>query len=85
MILKSTGSKFSAKIMRGNYIFCCSSRINFNPTRHLNTQIKQTKRKFFENISHKLSNKIFNPKKFWSLLNILLNCKKNTFRTSNLP
>ena len=56
MTLKSTGSKFSAKIMRGNYIFCCSSRINFNPTRHLNTQIKQTKRKFFENISHKLSN-----------------------------
>ena len=36
MFLKSTGSKFSAKIIGGNYVFCCSSHISFNPTSHLN-------------------------------------------------
>ena len=35
MFLKSTGFKFFAKIMGGNYVFCCSSHISFNPTSHL--------------------------------------------------
>ena len=42
----------------------------------LNTKIEQAKRKHFENISHKLSNKNLNPKKYWSLLKIILNGKK---------
>ena len=42
----------------------------------LNTIIEQAKRKYFENISHKLSNKNLNPKKYWSLLKIILNGKK---------
>ena len=42
----------------------------------LNTKIKQAKRKYFENISHKLSNKNLNSKKYWSLLKIILNGKK---------
>ena len=42
----------------------------------LNTKIEQAKRKYFENISHKLSNKNLNPKKYWSLLKIILNGKK---------
>ena len=42
----------------------------------LNTKIEQTKRKYFENISHKLSNKNLNPKKYWLLLKIILNSKK---------
>ena len=36
MFLKSTGFNFFAKTMRGNYVFCCSSYISFNPTSHLN-------------------------------------------------
>ena len=36
MFLKSTDFKFSAKIIGGNYVFCCSSHISFNPTSHLN-------------------------------------------------
>ena len=39
MFLKSTGFKFFAKIMGGNYVFCCSSHISFNPTSHLNLQV----------------------------------------------
>ena len=35
MTLKSTGFKLFAKIMGGNYVFYCSSRISFNPTSHL--------------------------------------------------
>ena len=31
----------------------------------LNTKIEQAKRKYFENISHKLSNKNLNPKKYF--------------------
>ena len=42
----------------------------------LNTKIEQAKRKYFENISHKLSNKNLNPKTYWSLLKIILNDKK---------
>ena len=42
----------------------------------LNTIIEQTKSKYFENISHNLSNKNLNPKKYWSLLKIILNGKK---------
>ena len=42
----------------------------------LNTKIEQAKRKYFENISHKLSNKNLNPKKYWLLLKIILNGKK---------
>ena len=42
----------------------------------LNTKIEQAKRKYFENISHKLSNKNLKPKKYWSLLKIILNGKK---------
>ena len=36
MTLKSTGFNFFAKIIGGNYFFCCSSHIIFNPTSHLN-------------------------------------------------
>ena len=42
----------------------------------LNTKIEQAKTKYFENISHKLSNKNLNPKKYWSLLKIILNGKR---------
>ena len=42
----------------------------------LNTKIKQAKRKYFESVSHKLSTKNLNPKKYWSLLKIILNGKK---------
>ena len=42
----------------------------------LHTKIEQVKRKYFENISLKLSNKNLNPKKYWSLLKIILNAKK---------
>ena len=42
----------------------------------IHTQIEQAKRKHFENISHKLSNKNLNPKTYWSLLKIILNDKK---------
>ena len=42
----------------------------------LNTKIEQAKRKYFENISHKLSNKNLNSKKYWSFLKIILNGKK---------
>ena len=34
MSLKNTGFKFFAKTMGGNYVFCCSSQISFNPTSH---------------------------------------------------
>ena len=47
----------------------------------LNTEIEQAKRKYFENISHKLSNKNFNHKKSRPLRKIILNGK----HTSNLP
>ena len=42
----------------------------------LNTKIEQAKRKYFEKISHMLSNKNLNPKKYWSLQKIILNGKK---------
>ena len=42
----------------------------------LHAKIQQAKRKYFENISHKLSSKTLNPKKYWSLLKILLDGKK---------
>ena len=42
----------------------------------LNTKIERAKRKYFENISHKLRNKNLNPKKYWLLLKIILNGKK---------
>ena len=32
MFLTSTGFNFFAKIMGGNYVFCCSVHISFNPT-----------------------------------------------------
>ena len=35
MFLKSTDFNFFVKIMGGNYVFCCSSHISFNPTSHL--------------------------------------------------
>ena len=38
MTLQSIGFKFFAKIMKGSYVFCCSSCISFNPTSHLNLQ-----------------------------------------------
>ena len=41
-----------------------------------NTKIEQAKRKYFENISHKLLNKNLNSKKYWSLLKIILNVKE---------
>ena len=40
------------------------------------TKIKQAERKYFQNISLKLSNKNVSPKKYWSLLKIILNGKK---------
>ena len=42
----------------------------------LHTKTEQAKRRYFENVSHKLSNKTLNPKKYWSLLKIILNGKK---------
>ena len=42
----------------------------------LHTKIEQAKRKYFEIIFHKLSNKNLNPKNYWSLLKIILNGKK---------
>ena len=42
----------------------------------LNTKIEQAKRKYFENISHKILNKNLNSKKYWSLLKIILNGKE---------
>ena len=42
----------------------------------LNIKIEQAKGKYFENISHKLTNKNLNPKKYWSLLKIILNGRK---------
>ena len=42
----------------------------------LHTKIDQAKRKYFENISHKLSNKNLNLKKYWSLLKIILHGKE---------
>ena len=42
----------------------------------LNTKVEPSKRKYFENIIHKLSNKNLSPKKDWSLLKIVLNTKK---------
>ena len=36
MFLKSADFNFFAKIMRGNYVFCCSSLISLNPTSLLN-------------------------------------------------
>ena len=36
MALKSTGFKLFAKIMGGNYVSSCSSRISFNCTSYLN-------------------------------------------------
>ena len=51
----------------------------------LHTKIEQAKRKYLENLSHKLSNKNFNPTKYWSLLKIFLNGKENTLHTSNWP
>ena len=42
----------------------------------LHRRIEQAKRKYFENTSHKLSNKNLNPKKYWALLKIILNGKK---------
>ena len=38
MSLKSTGFKVFPKIIGGNYVFCCSSCISFNPTSQLNGQ-----------------------------------------------
>ena len=35
MTLEITGFVSSAKIMEGNYDFCCSNRISFNPRSHL--------------------------------------------------
>ena len=35
MFLKITGFNFFAKIMVENYVFCCLSRLSFNPTSHL--------------------------------------------------
>ena len=32
MLLKSTGFNVFAKIMGGNYVFCSSSHISFDPT-----------------------------------------------------
>ena len=40
------------------------------------TKIKQAERKYFQNISLKLSNKKVSPKKYWSLLKVILNGKK---------
>ena len=34
MTLKNTGFKSFDKIMKRNYVFCCSSCISFNPTSH---------------------------------------------------
>ena len=44
----------------------------------LNKKIEQAKKKYYENIFHKLSNKNLNPKKYWSLLKIILIGKKIT-------
>ena len=41
----------------------------------LHTKIEEAKRKYFENISHNLLNKILNPEKCWLLLKIILNSK----------
>ena len=38
MLLKSTGFKRFVKIMRGSYVFRCSSCISIKPTTHLNSQ-----------------------------------------------
>ena len=43
---------------------------------YLMRKIEQTKKRYFENISRKLPNKNLNPKKYWSLLNIVLNVQK---------
>ena len=40
---------------------------------YLMHKIEQTKKRYFENISRMLPNKNLNPKKYWSLLNIVLN------------
>ena len=40
---------------------------------YLMHKIEQTKKRYFENISRMLPNKNLNPKKYWSLLNIILN------------
>ena len=42
----------------------------------INTKIDQGKRKYYENLSRQLSDKSFNPTKYWSLLKTLLNGKK---------
>ena len=34
MTLQGIGFKFFANIIRGSYVFCCSSCISFNPTSH---------------------------------------------------
>ena len=39
MTLKSTGFKCFAKIMGVNFVFCCSSRISFNPSSYFNVYI----------------------------------------------
>ena len=35
MTLESTAFKCFAKLKEGNYVFCCSSRVCFNPTSYL--------------------------------------------------
>ena len=42
----------------------------------INTKIDQRKRKYYENMPRHSSDKSLNPKKYWSLLKILLNGKK---------
>ena len=39
----------------------------------VNTKIELAKRKYLENIPHKLSNKNLNPEKYWSFLKIISN------------
>ena len=36
MNLQSIGFTFFAKIMKGSWVFCCSSSISFNPPSHVN-------------------------------------------------
>ena len=58
MILRSISFKFFAKIKRGNYVFCCSSRISFTPRSHLNQEIPEEtpswEVKIFSQISEQL-------------------------------
>ena len=54
-----------------NFQFCCRYIQYF-----INTRIDQAKRRYYENMSRKLSDKSLNPKKYWSLLKTLLNGKK---------